>query len=382
MRHDHVVIVGGGYVGLASAIALAARGLSVTVIERELPGTANSIFTGGGIRQQFATELNIRLSQLSAETWDGFEDLYGIDPLFRRIGYLFVTTTDEEAAVLAGHVRLQNRLGVDSEYLMGDEISQRWPALDDRGFVGAGFRADDGWCNQYRVIEGLARGAAAAGAEVLVGTEAVGLESSGDRVIGVATPEGLIAADAVLVATGPWVTPLLDPFGIGREVSPRRHELLIVEPRDAMPAIPWLILGDAVHVRPDLPGRALVGGFLGQDPQVDPDTYDRSPSASWTKAVLEKAHEAFGVVGPDANVMRGWAGLYPSTPDRHPIIDQLAEGLFVALGFSGTGLMHAPAAAMLCSELILDGTISSVDGALLSAHRFTHDDFTTETTGF
>ena len=69
MRTTDVVVIGGGCIGLACAIALAGRGADVTLLERGLPGAANSSHHGGGIRQQFGTELNIRLAQLSAETW-------------------------------------------------------------------------------------------------------------------------------------------------------------------------------------------------------------------------------------------------------------------------------------------------------------------------
>lgn len=124
-----MVVVGGGCIGLASAIELAARGSKVIPVERGLPGAANSTLTGGGIRQQFGTELNVRLSQLSAETWDGFEERFGVDPRFRRIGYLFLARTEETAATLAAHVQLQNSLGVDSEFLDEDEIPGRWPTL-------------------------------------------------------------------------------------------------------------------------------------------------------------------------------------------------------------------------------------------------------------
>ncbi|MGH3083979.1 MAG: NAD(P)/FAD-dependent oxidoreductase, partial [Gaiellaceae bacterium] len=76
------------------------------------------------------------------------------------------------------------------------------------------------------------------------------------------------------------------------------------------------------------------------------------------------------------------AGLYPTTPDRHPTIDQLADGLFAALGFSGTGVMHASAAGFLSAELIIDGAMRSVDAALVSAQRFADRDVEVEPTGF
>src|SRR4029453_5948024 len=113
------------------------------------------------------------------------------------------------------------------------------------------------------------------------------------------------------------------------------QEVWIGEPGEPLPpGLPWVIgVGDAVHVRSDAEGRALVGGFLGEDRAVDPDRYDTPADDPWTHAVLETAERVFGVVGSDAQVRHHWAGLYPTTPDRHPIIDKLAEGLFAALGF-------------------------------------------------
>jgi sarcosine oxidase, subunit beta len=384
MKSTDVVVIGGGCIGVASAIALADRGAQVTLVERGLPGAANSTLTGGGIRQQFGSELNVRLSQLSAETWDGFEDRFGVDPRFRRIGYLLLARTKEIAATLAANVQLQNSLGVDSEFLDEGEIPRRWPALVGRGFRAAGFRASDGWANQHRIIDGLVRGAIAAGVDLMVGTEALALEMSGGRTTGVATTAGQIRADAALLATGPWVAPLLDPWDLSVPVTAHRHELLIVEPAERYPeGLPWLIgLDDEVHTRSDTDGRALVGGFLGEDRSVDPDRYSMRADDGWARAVLASAERLFGVVGPTAQIRHGWAGLYPSTPDRHPIIDALADGLYVALGFSGTGLMHAPAAGRLAAELIVDGDTRSVDSGLLSADRFFGDEGAAEATGF
>jgi sarcosine oxidase subunit beta len=379
-----VVVVGGGFIGLASAIALAERGSKVVLLERGLPGAANSIRAPGGIRQQFGTEPNIRLALLSAGTWSTFAERYGVDPLFRRIGYLFLARSDHIAATLKAHVRLQNTLGVDSEFLKSDEIERRWPILAGRGFVAAGFRAGDGWANQHRIVDGLVRGALAAGVEVRVGTAALQLEMRGGRLLGVVTSTGPIRADAALVATGAWVTALLRPLDLTLPVDGRRHELLIVEPSEQLPhELPWLIgVDDAVHVRGDVAGRALVGGFLGEDRAVDPDTYNVRADPKWMRAVLEMAERAFGVVGPNPRICEGWAGLYPSTPDRHPIIDRLAEGLFVSLGFAGTGLMLAPAAGMLAAELIVDGAIRSVNPTLLAADRFKAANRPAEMTGF
>jgi sarcosine oxidase, subunit beta len=379
-----LVVVGGGFIGLASAIALAERGSKVVLLERGLPGAANSVSAPGGIRQQFGTELNIRLAQLSAQTWNSFGERYGVDPLFRRCGYMFLARTKRNAVTLQAQVRLQNSLGVDSEFLNSDEIERRWPILAGRGFVAAGFRGADGWTNQHRIVDGLVRGALAAGVDLRVGTAALQIEMMGGRVVGVTTTGGRVLTDAALIANGAWAAGLLAPLDLAVPVVGRRHELLIVEPADKLLAeLPWLIgVDDAVHVRGDVAGRALIGGFLGEDPQVDPDAYNVRADPGWTRAVLEAAERVFGVVGPSARVRDGWAGLYPSTPDRHPIIDRLAEGLYVSVGFAGTGLMLSPAAGTLVAELIADGGIQSVDPTMLAADRFRGAQQSMETTGF
>jgi sarcosine oxidase subunit beta len=379
-----VVVIGGGYVGLASAIALAERGASVVLIERGLPGAANAVAAPGGIRQQFGTEVNVRLAVLSAPTWDTFEQRFGVDPLFRRVGYLFLARSQAQAAELAQQVEMQHELGVDSEYLDRDEIGTRWPTIAARGFLGGAFRQGDGWSNQHRVVDGLVRGARAAGVDVRVGTEALRLELSGGGLRGVRTSLGRISSDAVLVATGAWGASLLGPLGIDLPVLGRRHELLLVEPTRPYPAgLPWLIgVDDAVHTRADVDGLALVGGFLGVDRAVDPDAYETRADPTWAAAVLETVDRVFGLAGPDARIHRGWAGLYPGTPDRHPIIDRVADGVFVALGFAGTGLMLAPGAGLLATELIVDGKIRSMEPIGLAASRFAAAGVPTETTGF
>jgi sarcosine oxidase subunit beta len=349
-----------------------------------LPGAANSTRTGGGIRKQFGTALNVRLSQLSADTWDNFAAISGVDPDFRRIGYLFLARSSEQAAALRRNVALQVGMGVTSEYLNGDDIGQRWPALAERGFAGASFCAEDGWANHHRIVHGLTRAAMAAGVDLLIGTEALGLKMLSGRVAGVETSAGPIPANSVLIATGPWTDALLGPLGAAPLVVARRHELLIVEPSMPLPqGLPWLIaMEDEVHVRSDTAGRALVGGFLGEDRAVDPDDYDERADTTWTRTVLQTAERVFGVVDAGSRIAHGWAGLYPSTPDHHPIIDRIIDGLYVAIGFSGTGLMHAPAAGLLAAELIVDGAIRSVDAKLVSKGRFGDRDSTVETTGF
>lgn len=379
-----IVVVGGGVVGLFSAITLAERGCAVVLVERGLPGAANSTLTGGGIRQQFGSEISIAMSQQSQPWWDGFSERFGVDPLFRPIGYLFLARSQGETSALKAQVAFQNSHDVDSEFIGADEIEQRWPALAGRGFTGAGFRQRDGWANQHRIVDGLVRGCLDRNVELHVGTECLAITTRAGQVRGIETNEGPIGGDAVLFATGPWGLDFLAEFHPRLPVQGHRHELLIVQPaRPLPPGLPWLIgVDDQVHLRGDSPGRALVGGFLGRDDEVDADTFLTRVQPQWANQVRVTAARVFGVVDADARIQHGWAGLYPSTPDRHPIIDRLAPGLYAAMGFSGTGLMHAPAAGLLAAELIIEGAITSLCAEKISAGRFTSPIVRPERTGF
>jgi len=137
-----------------------------------------------------------------------------------------------------------------------------------------------------------------------------------------------------------------------------------------------------VHIRREGTGRAQVGGFLGKDETVDPWAFDHDGDEEWMGAVLAEVVRCFGIEVGRSSVLESWAGLYPSTPDQHPIIDRTEAGMIVVGGFAGLGLMHAPAAGLLSAELILDGKISSVNAADVSLARFSGPVESIERTGF
>jgi glycine/D-amino acid oxidase-like deaminating enzyme len=159
---------------------------------------------------------------------------------------------------------------------------------------------------------------------------------------------------------------------------------MLARPSRPLPEdLPWLIdpVGQ-VHIRQDVDGRAQVGGFRGRDETVDPAAFDHDADADWISTVLQGVGQRLGITIDRSAVVDSWAGLYPSTPDQHPIIDRTEIGMVVVGGFAGAGLMHAPAAALLTAELILDGRISSIDPDAVSLGRFTNLSDPIERTGF
>jgi sarcosine oxidase subunit beta len=368
-----VVVVGGGVVGLASAHSLADRGADVTLLDRDTVGAENSVRTGGGIRSQFGTAVNVALSRASVPVFERFEAEFGVDILYRQTGYLFLAREESTAAALRENVALQTDHGVDSEYLSPEEAAALCPELHEDAFVGAAHCPTDGYADHHRIVQGFHEAALDAGVDVRPGTAVVDVRVEDGRATGVETLDGAVDADHVVNAAGAWGGEVAAMAGVDVPISPKRRQLMVVDPATPVPeSNPWAAdLDGGAHFRPDGSGRALVGGILDHDDDpVDADGYSRRFDRSWAETVLARAARVAGYVGPDATIRRGWAGLYAMTPDGHPVIEETIPGLVNAVGFSGHGLMHAPATGQVVAELVLDGEPKTVDVSALTADRF------------
>ena len=159
---------------------------------------------------------------------------------------------------------------------------------------------------------------------------------------------------------------------------------MIVKPEKSFPdSCPWLIdIDNEVHTRPDGAGRALVGGFLGNNEVTELQGYDFPISEDWRQRVLIAAERSFGLIDWNSEVLQHWGGLYPGTVDYQPVIEEEKPGLFTAAGFSGTGLMHAPAAGLIIKDLVKFGKSEKINIAAFSSQRFETLKSVSEKTGF
>lgn len=354
------------------------------MLERKLPGAGSSTRSGGGVRSQLGTATNIQLSVLSEPYWAEFEERFGLDPHLRRIGYLFLAGDDAELQILRHQVDLQHEYGVLSELLGAHDMSSRWPSLRDLGFAGGSYCATDGFLNQHRALRGIALAAETAGARIECGSEVIGFVMEGGAIRAVRTTHGTVQTEIVVNCAGAWAPHLAEAAGVELPIRSRRVQLLHARPSVALPPnLPWLIgPGGQVHLRRDINDRIQVGGFLAKDETVDPSAFDHDADEDWITDVLAQARSTFGIEIERPSVSESWAGLYPSTPDQHPIIDRTGTGMVVVGGFAGLGLMHAPAAGLLAAELIIDGEIRSVNPGEVSLARFSGQIETIERTGF
>lgn len=374
------VVVGGGIVGLASAWALATRGADVVVCERGSLGGGSTARSAGGIRTQFSTPVNVDLSLASLPVWESFEERFGVDIAHRQVGYLFLARSEETAAAFEGNVAMQRERGAEPELLSPAEAREVCPELRAEEFVAATYCGRDGFADPNLALQGFAGAAREAGAEIRTKTPVTDIRREGDAVVGVDTPDGVIEADTVVNAAGPWAAEVAAMAGVDVPVAPRRRQALVVDPEPPVPeGVPLTIdLDTGSYFRPEREGAAIVGGHFGDDPDADPDAYAESFDLDWATTAVERAADCAAYFGPETRIRRGWAGLYAVTPDNHPIIEESVPGFVQAIGFSGHGFQHAPATGQVVAELVVDGEATHVDVSRLTSARFADGDLLVE----
>lgn len=373
-----VVIVGGGVMGASTAYHLALRGCrDVLLLEREsFFGTQATGRCAGGIRYQFSTEINVRLSQLSLPMLDRFEEELGQAIDRRRLGYLFLLTREGSVANFRDVVAMQRRLGVNTQWLTPDEIAARLPLFDLGGVLAGTNHADDGLADPNGVVQGYAAGARRLGVKLLTDVAVTRIQVEGGQVRGVLTDQGTVAAPVVVNAAGPWAGEVGKMAGVDIPIVPLRRQIVVTTPLPQLPPdLPFVIDFDrSLYFHPE--GEGLLTGMSNPDEKVG---FDQSVDTEWELVHLEAAMERLPLL-EQAGIASRWAGLYEVSPDAHPILGRIpaAEGLYCIGGFSGHGFMHGPACGLLLAEEILDGAAHTLDISSLYIDRFAGDASLTE----
>jgi sarcosine oxidase subunit beta len=309
-----VVVAGAGAIGASIAYHLALRGADGVVLADvgEIAGGATGKAMGG-VRQQFTTEAEVRLAQASVRLFDELGA-----PLFEQVGYLFLATSEAGLAELEERRGLQASLGVPVETV--DPSFVAGLRVDD--VLGATICREDGIADPAGVTRELVRRAGVLGVDVRERTDALSLD-----------------ADTLVVACGARSPALAAARGVELPIRPLVRQLADVGPVDDIPRdLPMTIEESGFHFR-------RVGGdglrLAMGEPELrwdGPEDVRDDLVEDWRERLASRFPQAAG-----APVRRAWAGFYDMTPDAHPVIGPIAEGLYAACGFSGHGFMQSPA---------------------------------------
>ena len=380
MRKAEIIIVGGGVVGASVAYHLTERGCTgVLILEREnMVGLGSTGKATGGVRAQFETEINVRLSLYS---FDFFRD-WDYDCGYEPRGYLFLAKDAKQLDYLKRTSEKQRSLGY-GEVAMVDTsaIAQMVPGLNCDDVVGGSFGPRDGFIDPLAVLKGFLSTAVASGARLETGIKVHSIVVSDGRVSGVQTDDGIIECEHLVVCSGAWARELAATAGIDLPVEPLRRQIVWARSRTELPAnLPMVIdMGSGFHFRP---AKNSTRDILFAYPDKDaPPGF----STDFDDSFIDKVYERALRIAPflaETKVVRAKcrAGLYENTPDRHAILGGCAVGgLYFANGFSGHGVMHSPATGRALAEIILDGKSDFLDVSSLSLERFAKGELLHET---
>ncbi|PYX88833.1 MAG: FAD-binding oxidoreductase [Acidobacteria bacterium] len=373
MTSADVAIVGGGIVGSSIAYHLTAAGCTnVLVIERETAqGKGSTGKSMGGVRAQFSTPVNIQMSMYSIPFYASFEERLGYPCGYRPQGYLFCATSDKHLSYLRVNYERQVAMGLkDVRLVDADEIRRWFPQLRTDDIIGGSFCSTDGFVDPYSAMIGFMTWAAEHGATLWKNTEVTGIRRAANGAFELQTSRGSFSTRTVVNAAGAWAAQVAGFVGIDLPVEPLRRMLVPTEPFDQFPhSAPMIIdMSNGFHFRPE-----ALGFLLAWNDPEETSGYKSDFDPAFIEKILTRAADRVPCFENVAvNPKRAWAGLYEMTPDHHPVLGPVpgVPGFFLANGFSGHGVMHAPATGKILADLILKGHSDLVDTSLLGLARF------------
>lgn len=354
MQHTEVVIVGAGVVGCAIARALAPDH-DVTVIERgQVAGGATGKASGiisPQLEYEFAPEA-AEHALTFVERYDGHRNVdYTERPFVLLVDPDRVTDAREYADLLSSE-------GFEATYLESGALDGRFPGVFDLSTFAGGVVVERvGWLDPYTFATALVQDAVERGARLQTGTGVEAIRVANDRVDGIETADDRIRADTVVVAAGWRTRPLLADV-VEVPVRPERYQTVNLETdREFDEGFPMASADDPSHYwRPEHNGDLHVGG--GAHFVTPPGAVRTSADETFLREVARAVPDR--IKGLDTARIAS-DGVCPTgdavTPDRYPILDAPAvapDGLVIATGFSGYGVMASPFAGTTVRSIVTD----------------------------
>ncbi|WP_232687350.1 NAD(P)/FAD-dependent oxidoreductase [Halobacterium zhouii] len=343
-----VAVVGGGAVGLTAARDLAAHGTAVTLYERDEVGGASTGRAAGILYDAYAEDVDARVGERAIER---FRSISGDSEFtFEPSPYVwFVTESGAKADAIREQVAGMQRHGRDVERLTGEELAAEFPAVRADDVVEAAVAWDAGVADTGAYADLMAANAANEGVDVREDTSA-SVTLDPPCVNGT-------AYDAVVVAAGAHTKRVLADAGLSVPLKPYRVQALTANGVDSVssdttrPMPTFYDATEGYYARPHPEG--LLAGDGTEPVEADPEAYDRAGDEWFVADTTGRLEDRLR--GYDADVNRAWAGLCVATPDRDPLLGELADGVFVAAGWQGHGFMRAPATGEAIAEQVLGG---------------------------
>lgn len=363
-RYD-VLIAGGAVMGSSVACFLKqlAPGCAVAVVEPdEVYELASTVRASGGARRLFSCPENIEMSNFSIAYIEALPDVG-----WKKGGYLFIVPAEGVDALRANY-EIQREHGVNVELLDRAALQTRFPSMRTDDLAAGAHSLDDGWCDPHSLLQLLKKQARAAGVEYLR-DKVIGFERNGVRVKSAKLAGGAtVRADYFVNAAGAWSKEVSAMIGMALPVEPLRRFEHYFETPNRIEPLPYVKDLARLAFRPE--GRGYSGGVVKSD---QPRGFNFDVDHGYFEAVVWPALARRFPAFEACRCSRTWAGLYEQNElDGNPVIGNWpgrAENFFVVAGFSGHGMMHAPAAGRGIAELIVKQRFDTIDLSRLGYAR-------------
>lgn len=384
--HARIVIVGGGVIGTSIAYHLGKMGVrDVVLLERDrlTSGTtwhAAGLIASGGM----STETLIWIEQYTRRLYQDLPAETGLSTGFRQCGHIHLACDPVRREVLKRDANFVRSQGVERFELSPKEIGERVPLIETAGIVSGFWTPTDGRANPVDVTMALAAGARACGVRIVEGVPVTDFQLAGSRIVGVATPQGPIRAEQVVLAAGMWSRQLAARLGVPAPLQAAEHYYLLTEPlKGAEPDMP--VVEDPstfTYVREE--GGGLLFGLF--EPEGAAWNLDRIPEDAsfstlppdWDRMTpfLERAFERYPAM-KTAGIRTFFCGPESFTPDGSYLIGESAQvdGLFLATGLNSLGVLSAGGVGRIVAELLTTGAteqdITGLDVNRMRPHQAT-----------
>ncbi|MGH7486848.1 MAG: NAD(P)/FAD-dependent oxidoreductase, partial [bacterium] len=342
MLGPSVCVVGGGVVGLATAMHCAALGARVTVLEKEHLGAGSSSLSAGVVGNLSADELTYSLSELMVAF---LPEAKARGVQMTQCGYGRLATTADHLLTFESWVELHRSHGNrDVQILDPHQLLERIPGYYCPDAIGAVIDTAAFYVDGHQLCHAYAAIARERGAEIAVGVEVVSVARRSQGLDVYLSNGNRLDADVVVNAAGPWAASVAKQLGQQLVVVPQRHQVCVANLpmgyEANIPAINEYIPGTdeyALYFRPEGSSQLLAGlhtdTILPDHDTEDPDRYNRGVDPLYIDMVAERLNARF----PNVNmtITGGWAGLYPLTPDFKPIVGPYPDSpdIVTAAGF-------------------------------------------------
>ena len=355
-----VVVVGAGVVGSSTAYNLARLGVrDVVVLDKDGVAAHASRLSAGLVRTHYSNAPEARLAQRGLEWFENWEDMVGGYPGFVRTGLVnLVAAADREK--LRRNVKMLQDAGVETHLIGPEELVELEPEMQVDEHELAAYEPRSGYANPGATTRALAAAARREGATILEGVGVTAIDVEQSRVVGVQTSAGRISAGTVVLACGAWSVPLAAAIGVTIPIEPVVVRVAFAERSGGMrkgTAGHLVVLDRAcgTYFRPEGDDLTLLGLQGYRQPAPAPDDYERPPDPAFDDLARLQVAERFPGFA-SSSVVRSHTGPIDLTPDLCAIIGRTPyEGLFLAVGMSGSGFKKAPATGECVASLLVRG---------------------------